>query len=141
MSDRIQRRVPEMSPAETAWLACALDAEGTIYVTNSGRGRLIPRIEVTNTDPRFINKCHQITHVGFIFMKRGQKINWKPCWYWRSGSSHDIHGILRQVLPYLIIKKSQAEIVLTFIEMRASRTKVEVNALRNQLAALNQRGV
>lgn len=85
-----------------AWLACAIDGEGTIRFDIVCK---TPSIQVGNNDKDFCLRCAEVTGKGTV---RAQYITWR--WYvcnWK-----DVGMVLERVLPYLIIKREVAELML-----------------------------
>jgi hypothetical protein len=74
-------------------------------------------------------------------------INWKPQYIWRS-NNNDTLSFLKQVLPYLIVKKQQCLLAIqfreTFVrrECPVSQKTLDLRrSLYGQMKILNQRGV
>lgn len=100
-----------------AQLAAYIDGEGSIYVkpvyNQSGKEYTQLVVSVTNTDPRLSNWCksrfggatHRNSH-----MSKGQK-NHACDWRVHSAAAEKI---LRNCMPYFIIKREQAEIALLY---------------------------
>lgn len=102
--------------AETqlAYLAGIIDGEGTFYIgiTNKGR-KFNSRIYVVNTNEELI-KWLKDTFGGLIY-KRTSKSNpqWKTRYEWVLDKSA-IDTVCHLLIPYLIIKKKHAEIMIDY---------------------------
>ncbi len=98
-----------MSETEKSWLAAVIDGEGSIGTT-CRRGKTYPRLEVCNTDFRFIERCFEITGVGTIYEQKhgpSEIPHRKTLYRWRA-SSQNVVEIAAQVMDYLVIKKEKA---------------------------------
>jgi hypothetical protein len=100
------------------YLAGMIDADGSIGTTLTGANRnVVGRVIVANTNQNFLHTLKE--HFGGYVMinKKGFKENWKPygCITW---TNRKAELILTNVLPFLIIKKKQAELCLELIQMR-----------------------
>lgn len=106
------------SEAELAYLAGIVDGEGYLTVHRHKNCSYSTTLGVTNTDVRMIHWLHQ--HFGGSSGPTSRrkenprfKPNWKPSWAWRATSS-DLDLILRSLIPYLVVKKRQAELVIAY---------------------------
>lgn len=128
---------------KAAYLAGIIDGEGTIYAQRI-RGKFNVRVYVVNTDVRLIRWLEQ--NFGGLVYSRTSKLNpnWKTKWEWvveKAGTTK----ILSLVLPYLIIKREQAELGLELradIEAKRGRgiDKSYRSELCEKISFLNQRG-
>lgn len=133
-------RVPEtdysnVSEINWARLATWIDGEGCIRLQSSGGRRL---------------HCYMALHV-IIGQKDARLISWLkanfggnawfrpkaryPIWYWRTRGT-DTAEILRRCLPYLIVKREQAELALEYrstLTKGRSKITVELAAQRTGL--------
>jgi hypothetical protein len=129
-----------------AWAAGFFDGEGCVSVVLY-RERFMMRLYVGNTDvrPLYIFKGLFGGSIG----ARGAKIpNAKPAYYWQATSQQALTA-LREMLPYLVVKRGQAELALQFGELIRPRggnvplTEEEVNQrviIMAELGRLNKRG-
>jgi len=112
-------KLRELLPEEKAWLACAIDSEGSIIIRKVHGKCQYPEILVYNTDVEFLNHFAKIV---------GTKS--RPCKLYKSRTSFSkkttfclkinrvylVKNILNQILPFLIIKKDKAKEVLGIID-------------------------
>jgi hypothetical protein len=136
-------RAKLVKPIDAAWAAGFLDGEGYIGVTrdNSVRdGKTYYKVAVS------AGQIHK-TPIELLQSMFGgrivyQKNKFKGCWHWRV-FGENAYSALRIVLPYLVVKRQQAELVLQFGTITPSRNPrghvmritVEVDAHRRALWA------
>lgn len=119
-----------LSQVECAWLAGFADADGSIRLkkgaknVKKGQNSLIPQITFHNTCVMTCNRIAELV-VKIVPIKTGARK--------RSSKEHascagiEIYGmkrcepLLRLLLPYLITKRIEAELLLKFIERRTAR--------------------
>ena len=112
-----------MSSTERAYVAGIIDGEGCIEFKWADRIRrdrkghptystLICRMEVPQVDKRLIDWLIEITKEGTRDMKYYPKHpTWNDQHRWRCGY-HGVYRVLKQVYPYLVIKKQKAKLVI-----------------------------
>jgi len=117
-----------ISKTELAWLAGIIDGEGCIVAywknqSKNGTYRLEVGVSIINTDVLMIKEISRIcakNRIGFAYALNNPK---PPR---RKAMQIVIHGqgrtkkLLNAVMPYLITKKEQAEILLDLIHYRQS---------------------
>lgn len=107
---------------EKLYTACAIDTEGSISLLKRKRkyGKMIkyhmhiyPRIKIGNTNLEWINYLREFLGIGNITTNgvKFQEHNWKKAYIIVIGGWQDIHDLLEQIIPYLIIKRKQAELL------------------------------
>lgn len=141
----------EMTEIEKAWLAGFIDGEGSIgiYRKKSKHGRgghdFGVRLLVVNTNQAAMDYVKALTGCGCSWIsKKGYKANWKPCHRWQA-FGENARDLVRQLLPYLRIKRAIAELVLTMpICSRGGRSPQDIAAqeiLFAQAKVMNRRGL
>ena len=113
------RSVSPIKPLDLAYIAGLFDGEGHISIvkmppslkwrTKSSHYRL--DIGITNTNQDIIYWVNGIFNGRICKRTRSEK--WHTCWEWRR-SNNGAQEFLEVILPFLKIKRSQAEIVLRF---------------------------
>jgi hypothetical protein len=103
--------VANLSETEAAYLAGIIDGEGTILVYPRPPSiRLSVRVVVVNTDEALMDWLETLG--GNRNWKTSRPTNYsanpKPCWSWVVNGMNAV-AILKQVLPYMIIKKNKAQ--------------------------------
>jgi len=138
------------------WLAGLIDGEGTITVERLRRRKnnninYRPLIVINNTSLELIQKVREVCSCGTIslhspsYMKRfPQK---RTVYSIKIKGSFNVSAILKQIYPYLIVKRKQAEIVLKICEenIKAYSTNKLANTkylemLKRELNRCNKRG-
>lgn len=144
---------------DIAYLAGFLDGEAsiTIVMLNAKNFYVMPRLSVSNTDLAVLQWIHQAFPGGRLYTFRKQtnirNVNARPIHRidWTTGA---IEAILRQVLPYLRVKRRQAEMVLQLLAFRkaerqtrlvcrprSAETLAHYRQFHADMKALNRRGV
>lgn len=117
-----------LSETEKAYLAGLIDGEGSISLIQT-QNRPGPQLKISigNTNPVMIDWIHSNVGRGFIHFRELSKKNpkHKDSYVW-TVSHGDAEWVLKEVYPYLVIKKPQAKIVLGLIE-DTNRAKEESN--------------
>jgi hypothetical protein len=105
--------VREMAPTEAAWLAGFLDGEGSLTHYRSGRNGKYRSwiLSITNTHKGSLDYCQLVTGVGVVKLKRRNNIpaHWKVSYQWQITAQREIVDILKQLQPFLVIKREKAE--------------------------------
>ena len=142
-----------MTEVQLAYLAGLLDGEGCITVCQRGRKLKsgTPQHEalvaVGMVDPTAILWALNATGLGRIRRHDNTKYNpkWSMAYTWRV-STRDAARLLERVLPYLQLKKRQAELVIEITALkRLSTNKVQhaperQAAIIEEMRGLNRRG-
>jgi len=112
-----------MTSTEAAYVGGIIDGEGCIEFKWADRIRkdrkgsptyhtLIVRLEVPQVDKRLIDYLMEVTKEGTRDIKRyPNNENWQDQHRWRVGY-HGVYRVLKQVYPYLIIKKQKAKLII-----------------------------
>jgi hypothetical protein len=97
---------------DTVWLACAIDGEGGIGIYLGSKLSLSPVIYVCNDNADFVGYAKAILEsTSKILEPRGT-------YTVRLEQKLKIETVLKRVLPYLLVKRTQAQVVIKFIERR-----------------------
>lgn len=128
-----------------AWVAGLIDGEGCIYIRKRtekapSRKERSPSyalsLTVKMTHKPTIEELKNIFGVGRIHRETPGKLNKKVSWRW-AVSTQEGADILRMILPYLKVKREEAELAIEFSEVskRSSfgrnTVKVEISELRD----------
>ena len=128
-----------LSERDAAWLAAVLDCEGWIGTCGT-KGRFHNRIGVGNTNPKLIVRLLALTGFGSARNVTPKSPRAKPQIHWNVNRKEEIRAILLAVLPHLILKTQQAELVLA---LPPKNTKANARRVATHLAlrALNKKGI
>lgn len=99
----------ELTEVEKAWLACAIDGEGSIFFDKEGK---YPVVIVYNTDIKFIEQTSLLMGKSINSWNKhsngkNTKSHWKTCYQVKVSGTKCIE-LLEQIYPYLIIKQQKA---------------------------------
>ena len=111
---------------EISWLAGIWDGEGTIGVRNNTKiKQFSPRMHVVNTNPLIMQKVFEIVEklgiTPYFREKDAGEFGVKQCWVIGVDTLTKSKVLLDAMLPYLVGKKPQAEMLLKFVESRLER--------------------
>ena len=121
-----------MSPTERAYVAGIIDGEGWVEFKWANRIRrdrkgtptyrtLNVRMEVPQVDKRLIDFLMEITKEGTRDIKHYPKHpNWQDQHRWRV-SYHGVYRVLKQVYPYLIVKKQKAKLIINHYDKKFNK--------------------
>ena len=140
------------SKTALAYMAGLIDGEGTICIVkrNDSGSRYVARLAVVNCDKRIVEWIE--AHFGpYIYTVRRsdprRRADHRELHVYEAKAEH-AENILRAVLPYLVVKREQAELFFkfrrTFIGGLNGGVPVHIvaqrKALHEQMGALNRRG-
>jgi hypothetical protein len=121
-----------MTPTESAYVGGIIDGEGHVEFKWANRIRrnrkgtptyrtLIVRLEVPQVDKRLIDYLMEITKEGTRDIKRYPKHpTYQDQHRWRVGY-HGVYRVLKQVYPYLIVKREKAKLVIDHYDEKFSK--------------------
>lgn len=134
---------------DKAYLAGILDGEGyiSLYARKVKYGKSCrPQFVISVTAIEWL-AClrNKWANAGNFFVSKSRGPKWKPYAMW-TVSGPKSQEILKLVSPYLQIKRTQAELVSSFITIgqgkRRSKAQLDTQmSLHSQVKALNQRGL
>lgn len=105
----------DLTCEERAWLAGVFDGEGTIAWPRRTALHSV-RLDIANTCLPFLEKIKEVTGTGRIYIRSVQtNPRHNQAYYWSVGAKNALI-ILRQIHPWLIIKKHAAEVALGLVE-------------------------
>jgi len=152
---------PHTYEIELAYLAGVIDGEGCISLERNGNRRLNgvtglqAMVCVTNTNEALISYCLNIfrrigvnPYIKSQAVGYGKKARCKTCYWLTTQGLTKTKKVLEAVLPYLIAKRAQAELVLEFIKLRGDSQLAKGKpygdaeyGILTRIRALNFRGV
>jgi len=130
-----------LTDSEAAWLACAIDSEGSITYSESEQRRLdrkrpsrrvVACVHVTNDDPRYIAYAESLISRIAGGCNRGVRVHKKgrPTMYVSVSSQPRVRVVLEQVLPYLIVKRHRAQVLIAYFDERSMAMQVRPKGKR-----------
>lgn len=140
-----------------AYAAAFIDGEGCIFISKRNQWVRNPVVTVTNTDRGIIEWLHATFHGGktsFNLKTNGPKSKLVHRVTW--GTIDSVYTFLSEILPYLRIKREQAEICLGVLRRRAIEKEVrgikklackpspmlaDETACYHRIRTLNHRGI
>lgn len=130
-----------MKKVDLAYCAGLFDGEGCISIVHrgerGGRGRgYVLLVQLVNTNP-WACQYFKFAFGGYVTFRKGARKNWRDYWAWVAASNQALI-FLEVVLPYLKLKRPEAEIAITFQKARAKRGPRR-QALTEAEAILTQR--
>lgn len=136
----------ELSEVEKAYLAGILDGEGCITVSKGKYDNRVVQVYVAMCDKQAIDLFHD-SFGGCIFYLVQKNPKWTNSWRW-SIKSQRAKLVLLELMPYLRVKRRQAETALeligsfTHIGGRATIAQREnQQRLHERIKSLNQREI
>lgn len=114
------RKLPRLNikKEDAIWLACAIDAEGTISLRKTYKtGLLQPIASIKNTSKEFIHKFQTLSDTGHHTSKENPP-NRKPVYRVEFSRTSFVYAFLIKIKPYLVIKKRHAKLILEFIKLQ-----------------------
>lgn len=135
-----------MKKIDLAYTAGIIDGEGCINISRRQGKHQSTRLQVSvvNTN-EWLCQWLKMQFGGIVRSRRAYKPNHKPSYSWQLGHKK-ASEFLRLILPYLNIKKPNAEIAIAYQERqhmgRATKGQKVLNeADRILMASFNKRGV
>ena len=130
---------------ERAWIACALDGEGTIGIGSHGKA-LDAYISVSNTKEPFVARFKEILRNEnriHYHIKHRNEYRRNAIYQYAVGSGPLIYVLLREIMQFLVIKREQAKLVMRFLEIQFERRNKHYTeeqwTLYKEVKRLNQR--
>lgn len=126
------------SIAQLAYLAGIIDGEGTFYIGKINHRKFTSRIYVVNTDKKLIDWLHKNFNGSFYERNSIKHPHWKTRYEWILDKAQ-IDSVCKKILPFLIIKKKHAELMInfrqTFTPHKRPRISNEILDFRNECHA------
>lgn len=114
-------RVNYMTLIDRAWLAAAIDGEGSIGLYDYGKEGRRVCIQMGNTNKDFVKKMREIIGCGSTVYRHefhGSHHGKKPMYHYTLKGSVRCYAVLRQIRDYLIIKKDKADKIINELESK-----------------------
>ena len=112
-----------------SYLAGIVDGEGTIRIGKGGSTKYYASISVGNTNKEVIDLLTK-TFGSKTRLERIGVPNRQSMYRWGTSGNLSVPKIIKRLLPYLIIKRKQAEIVLKFCAKKNWRQKINKTCIK-----------
>jgi len=119
-----QPRNLNLSETEKAYLAGLIDGEGSIHFGLNTSETVIPRISISSSNTEVLEWCRNKIGKGYISTLSAHSFEGKfhkETHQFIIQAKPTVLPFLEAILPYLIIKKKQAELVVEWCKSRLSR--------------------
>jgi hypothetical protein len=119
--DRIPASRPSRTPteAEVAWAAGFFDGEGSVGIyLYTGKNRHAFNLQMTagQVDIRPLLLLREIFGGRIETQYAGKAGRGRTLWRWSAGGREAIGEALRAMIPYLVVKREQAQVVLDYLD-------------------------
>jgi hypothetical protein len=129
--------------AKYSYLAGIVDGEGCLTIGAGKKGTCTNYnsiMLVQNTSKQLIDWL-QTNFGGKVYLSKKETEKTKAAWMWRILKKKDIEILLLAILPYLVVKREQAKILLNFVRLpREANNELRASHWQ-QLRILNSRGI
>lgn len=132
-----------------AWAAGFVDGEGCIslYERKDRKTGYYIKLHVANTNKASLERLQALFGGSIQYIQRGSpERNWKPSFAWIV-SHVKAHNALVELLPYLFVKKKQAELAVQARESVGpvgvavtDEHRTKLNSLLQEFRSLNMKG-
>lgn len=117
-----------MEEVKLAYIAGILDGEGSIMIQKQASKSFMaqraksgcfhphyaPAVRIGMLDKEPLDLIVETTLIGYVYQEKLYHRK-RPMYRWMARSKNDISKFLTLVLPYLLVKKKQAELCLKFV--------------------------
>lgn len=120
-------------------IAWSMEWEGCFTISKAKRSRgnafqYVPVVMLDNTRPILVEAFCQLVGYGKTYVHRRYKeINRKDLFKWQLVNLKDVLRFCEEVLPYLITKRRQAEILLGFCRRRLLVSRKGISMSKGQI--------
>jgi len=119
---------------ELRYVAGMLDGEGSIMLLRQSLRYVRPRMTITNLDRHLLERCRRILRAGRIEHTHKKKTRVLRLCIERRDV---IERVVRDLLPFLTLKKPQALLMLRFLRSGQSR-RIQAFAMAEEMSSLNR---
>lgn len=88
------------------YIAGFFDGEGTIAKFNNGICHYA--IAITQANEEVLQEIKKFLKFGHVYVIKKRKVNWKDAWILRISDNRQVLFFLKNVLPFLIVKRDKA---------------------------------
>jgi len=135
----------QVTPEQIAWLAGIWDGEGTFVVSPLKNGKYYSAAaSVVNTSPEMIRRITQILDgleiTGHLYLEKMRTKKHKRCYHITIRNYKILKKFIILLLPYLVAKKKQAEILLKYIESRMGYKPIVLQDTLGRVMGMKSQG-
>jgi hypothetical protein len=116
-----KKEIRNLKKEEASWLAGVIDGEGSIGLYDYGKEGRRVCIQMGNTNKEFVDKMRKVIGCG----SQVNRTKWteshkgrKTIYFYSLKGSNRCYWVLRQILPYLIIKEKKAKSIVKELEKK-----------------------
>ena len=120
-----------MKKTDLAYIAGIIDGEGSICIADTARSGYVLVVSVGSTD-EWLCQMLKMAFGGCVTLRNKKELHRSAFWGWSMGSNK-ARAMLETVLPYLHLKRSQAELAIEF-----QKAKRPVRAAKGRRGFLKQ---
>jgi hypothetical protein len=121
MQNQMQIRLDLLSETEIAYIAGILDGEGSIHISLTNQGTFLQRLGISNTNKNLIRWLNRKIGSDYIHSFKYKKR--RTCYSLCFEKRERVEILLKTFLPFLIVKRKQAEVMLEYIALRQQHLK------------------
>lgn len=123
-----------MTEGDAKWMAGLFDGEGSVAWPRRTSLHSV-RIDITNTHRPLLEKVMEVTGTGRINVRPVKQKAHNQAWVWSCFSTNSL-SILRQMYPFLLVKKEAAAIALGIVEATAPPTARRTRKMSEAMTSL-----
>jgi hypothetical protein len=110
----------ELSDVQAAYLAGLIDGEGCLFISKQQFKRCVypsyrAHLIIVMTSKSVIEYVHSLVGAGNVYFVKSISENLQHKYRWEVTNNADLFKIISGIMPFLIVKKHEAETALEFI--------------------------
>jgi hypothetical protein len=129
---------------QLAWLAGIMDGEGSFIISFVQPKYYSAAVSLTNSSPEMINCVAKILDdlevSGHIYYESLRTKKHKRCYHLTIRNNVKIEKLTTILLPYLVAKKAQAELLLRFVQSRLKYHRIVSQDKLGRLTGVKRQG-
>lgn len=115
-------RINKLTETQKAYIAGLWDGEGYIGITRRGnRNAIRAAMSVSISNKKYMENISNILGINFREEKSFRKVQKQRVYRINLGSQTDMLYLAKQIEPYLIMKKLQAQLLIGYLEYRLNK--------------------
>jgi hypothetical protein len=135
-----------MTALEAAYIAGLVDGEGCLTISKKSGDRFNAHVSITNTNRKMLEWVFDKVKLGIIYSQPGT-VKSKVTFRYELRVK-EIEAFLKMILPYLICKREQADLLLEYLGCRHTSghgpkptdLRIQHELICEEIQALNKRG-